>query len=260
MNPQFQAFLQLLFRWIHVTAGILWLGQLWFLNWVSSTFQTTLDPEGKAKINPELLPRILYWFRWGAAWTWLSGFLLLGLVYYGSRETLFESGSGSPLIWLGILLVIIIAGYLLYNSIAKALKNKDAAAALSLGLYVAAYLLFEHVGHFSGRALYLHAGALFGTVMAMNAWMVIWPRQRRVIQALRSGNPLPPDAPDVQIPALRSRHNTYMSVPLIFMMISNHYPTIYSDRLRDVYLVIAIIVGFVTVRLLYGKSSTLKGM
>src|SRR5215510_7285552 len=83
--------LEALFRWIHVVAGIMWIGHLYFFNFVNGPFQGTLDGETKKKVNPELLPRALFWFRWGAAWTWASGVLLLGIVFYSHRTVLLDS-------------------------------------------------------------------------------------------------------------------------------------------------------------------------
>src|SRR4029077_9853574 len=117
----------------------------------------------------------------------------------------------------------------------------------------------EYVGKFSGRALYIHAGVTFGTVMALNVWMVIWPYQKRIISATKAGQP--PDPKEGATAGLRSRHNTYMSVPLVFTMISNHYPTVYGMEpvARDVILAAIIAVGFVVVRLIYGKAPKVPG-
>jgi uncharacterized membrane protein len=117
----------------------------------------------------------------------------------------------------------------------------------------------ECVGRFSGRALYIHAGMIFGTIMALNVWMVIWPNQKRIITAVKEGTA--PDPAQVALAGLRSRHNTFMSVPLVFTMISNHYPTVYGMEWwqRDVILAILIAVGFVAVRLIYGKATKVPG-
>ena len=81
-------------RWIHVVAGIMWIGHLWFFNFVNSAFAPTMDGETKKKVVPQLMPRALFWFRWGAAWTWITGVLLLGLVFHMAKSTMFE---GFPL-------------------------------------------------------------------------------------------------------------------------------------------------------------------
>ena len=111
-----------------------------------------------------------------------------------------------------------------------------------------------------GRALYIHGGMVFGTIMALNVWMIIWPYQKKIITALKAGSPLPPDSPEVKIAGLRSRHNTYMSVPLVFFMISYHYgATMYSNPYRDVCAAGVIVIGFFCTWLLYKKSAKVQG-
>jgi len=252
--------LQALFRWIHVVAGIMWIGHLYFFNFVNGPFEGTLDAAAKKTVVPQLRPRALYWFRWGAAWTWFTGIFLGGLIYYHGRLVFEDPLSGNPWLWLAIVLVILAVGFVVYNFIMKALANKVVAAAICLVLFAGVYELLDRCGHFSGRALYIHAGLIFGTMMALNVWMVIWPKQKQIITALKAGTPLAPDSPEVKIAGLRSRHNTYMSVPLIFAMISNHYPTVYGSQYRDVYLAIVIIVGFAAVRWMYAKAAKVPGI
>ena len=260
MNPKLNEILQLLFRWAHVVAGITWIGHLYFFNWVNGPFQPKIDGPTKKAVNPELLPRALFWFRWGAAWTWITGILLAGLIYYQAKEVLFEQDHiGNPWLWLAIVLVLLAVGFVIYNAIMKALANKVVGAAICLVLFAAVYLFLEYVGHFGGRALYIHVGAIFGTMMALNVWMIIWPYQKQIISAIKAGTPLPADSPIVKIAGLRSRHNTYMSVPLVFAMISNHYPTMYSNPYRDICILGVIVIGFFGVWLCYKKAAKVPG-
>jgi uncharacterized membrane protein len=106
----------------------------------------------------------------------------------------------------------------------------------------------------SGRGSFIHLGASFGTIMFANVWMRIWPNQRKIIAAMKAGTP-PPDGV-APLAALRSKHNTYLSVPLVFFMISNHFPTIYGDDLRWIYAGVFVAVGWGVVKLLYSKSAT----
>ena len=261
MNQQLNDLLNLFFRWIHVIAGIIWIGHLYFFNWVNGPFQGKMDGPTKRLVNPELMPRALFWFRWGAAWTWITGVLLAGLIYYQSKELLFEQDHlGNPWLWLAILLVSWAVGFVIYNAIMKALANKVVAAAICLVLYAGLWALLECVGHYGGRALYIHGGATFGTIMALNVWMIIWPYQKKIITALKDGSPLPATDPIVTTAGLRSRHNTYMSVPLVFFMISNHYPTMFSNPYRDLCATGVIVVGFIATRLLYGKAPKVPGI
>jgi len=260
MNQDVNNIIQLILRWAHVVAGVMWIGHLYFFNFVNGPFQGKIDGPTKKVVNPELLPRALYWFRWGAAWTWFTGILLGGLIYYHGRLVFEDPLSGNPWLWLAIVLVILAVGFVVYNFIMKALANKVVAAAICLVLFAGVYELLDWCGHFSGRSLYIHAGLIFGTMMALNVWMVIWPKQKQIITALKAGTPLAPDSPEVKIAGLRSRHNTYMSVPLIFAMISNHYPTVYGSQYRDVYLAVVIIVGFAAVRWMYSKAAKVPGI
>src|SRR6185436_36451 len=146
MNAQLNDFLNLFFRWAHVVAGITWIGHLYFFNWVNGPFQGKLDGPTKKLVNPELMPRALFWFRWGAAWTWITGILLAGLVYYQARTVLFEQDQeGNPWLWLAIVLITLAVGFVIYNAIMKALANKVVAAAICLVLAAAAYLFLEFV-------------------------------------------------------------------------------------------------------------------
>jgi uncharacterized membrane protein len=252
--------LQLFLRWSHVVAGVLWIGHLYFFNWVNGPLAKALDGPTKKVVVPQLMPRALYWFRWGAAWTWVTGILLGGLVYYHGRQV-FDGDyqqTGNPWLWLAIVLAILVVGFLVYNAVMKSVANVIVANTIVLVLFAGVYLFLEYVGHFGGRSLYIHAGLIFGTMMALNVWMVIWPYQKKIIAATKEGTA--PDAALVAQAGLRSRHNTYMSVPLLFTMISNHYPTMYSQQYRDMCLLGVIVLGFVTVRLLYGKSAKVEAM
>ncbi len=252
--------LNLFLRWAHVVAGVIWIGHLYFFNWVNAHFVKALDGPTKKIVVPELAPRALYWFRWGAAWTWITGLILGALVYYHGK-IVFEDPSAegnNAWLWLTIVLVIALVGFVVYNFIMKAIANVVVASTICLILFAGAYLLLEYVGKFSGRALYIHAGLIFGTMMAGNVWMVIWPAQKKIIAATKEGTA--PDAALVASAGLRSRQNTFMSVPLIFTMISNHYPTMYGNTVRDLCLAGVIALGFIVVRLLYGTSAKVKGM
>src|SRR5712692_10702688 len=174
MNEALNNLIQLILRWAHVVAGVIWIGHLYFFNWVNGPFQGKIDGPTKRAVNPELIPRALFWFRWGAAWKWITGILLAGLVYYHGK-IVFEdptSPSSNSWLWLAIVLVALAVGFVIYNAIMKALPNKVLGAAINLAIFAGVYLFLEYVGHFGGRALYLHAGVIFGTMMALNVWMV----------------------------------------------------------------------------------------
>jgi uncharacterized membrane protein len=106
----------------------------------------------------------------------------------------------------------------------------------------------------SGRSLFIHLGAFFGTIMAANVWMRIWPNQRKIIAAAKAGSPPPDGLP--ALAGLRSKHNTYMSVPLTFFMVSNHFPTVYGSELRWVIAAAFVAVGWGLTKLMFNKSAT----
>jgi uncharacterized membrane protein len=224
MDPKVSEALNLIFRWIHVMAGVMWIGHLWFFNFVNAQVAKTYDADSKKKIIPELMPRALYWFRWGAAYTWITGFLMLGVVIYMGGVAVDpekQSLGVATAVGIGALIVAWVVYDLLWKQLAK---QEQLGAIVSFVLVVAAAFVLSLV--MSPRATFIHVGAMFGTVMAANVWMRIWPNQRKIIAAAKAGTP-PPDG-IAPLAALRSKHNTYMSVPLIFFMISNHFPTFFG--------------------------------
>src|SRR5437879_5325235 len=165
------AVLDALFRWIHIVAGIIWIGLLYFFNFVNGPFAATMDGPTKQKVVPELMPRALYWFRWGAAWTWLTGFLLLIFVYIIGDNLLPQGSTNATAVPLAIAAIVVV--FFLYDILWKAVKNETAGAVISYILTVA--ILWGLSCIYSGRAVFILLGGLFGTTMAMNVWMRIWP-------------------------------------------------------------------------------------
>lgn len=258
MNPLVSDWLQAGFRWLHVVAGVTWIGHLYFFNWVNANFAKTMDGPTKKAVVPQLMPRALYFFRWGAAWTWISGIMLLGLVYYMGGY-LFPGDVDGNMMLANLLLLAGFVAVFLYDVVMKSTKGSYAGIAICLAMLAGVYGAMEYVGKFSGRALYIHVGAFLGTTMAMNVWMRIWPAQKKIIAAIRDGNP--PDADLVALAGLRSRHNTFMSVPLLFTMISNHhsvatYGASGGPWVKDVVLAAIIAVGFFVTSWIYKKSAT----
>jgi uncharacterized membrane protein len=211
--------LQALFRWMHVFAGIIWIGHLYFFNWVNGPLQTKLDGPTKKAVVPELMPRALYWFRWGAAWTWITGILLLGLIYYHGRQA-FDSGDWS--MGAGVMILVTFAAVFIYDALwSSSLANNLRAGVITsyviLAAIIVAYAKFANFGY---RGMTIHAGVLLGSTMAFNVWFRIWPNQQKIIRAVKDG--VAPDAALVKVAGLRSRHNTYMSVPLVWTMLTQH--------------------------------------
>src|SRR5689334_22339298 len=212
--------LEAIFRWMHVFAGIIWIGHLYFFNWVNGPFQGKIDGPTKKVVNPELMPRALYWFRWGAAYTWFTGVLLLGLVYYMGEQALNTGATWSPGAF--VMIAVTFLAVFIYDALWKSAlaNNLRAAVVVSFVLVAIVVALFVYVANFSYRGTLIHTAAMFGTIMAFNVWFRIWPSQQHIIKNTKSGTA--PDPAIVKLAGLRSRHNTYMSVPLVWGMIGQH--------------------------------------
>jgi uncharacterized membrane protein len=267
LNPYITEWINLFLRWFHVFAAILWIGSTYFFTWLDgrlteeqaeakdgSPAQVWMVHSGGFYIVEKqktavLLPRRLHWFKWEAAFTWLSGFLLMGLVYYkGSLlvdPDVRELTHGTAVaIGLGTL----IGGWIVYDVLAQTslVKYQFAFAAVCYVLLVAVIYALTHT--LSARAAYIHAGAMMGTIMAANVWMRILPAQRRTIAAAKEGRE--PDARLAEGAKLRSKHNSFMVIPVLFTMISNHYPaTTYGERNNWIILSILVLVGWAAAKI-----------
>ena len=246
------------FRWGHVLAGVLWIGLLYFFNWVNSAFAPTMDAETKQKVVPELMPRALYFFRWGAAWTWIFGVMLLFIVYYVGPYMMADGTKPELGSWLPAFLGLFV-GFLVYDILFKTLgKTQHAVAAVIWGLIAVAFAGYMiHGLDASVRAAYIHVGALFGTAMAANVWMRIWPAQKRIITAIKNGDKPNPD--DVGLAGLRSKHNTYMSVPLLLLMVSVHLSWVLGNFDYWSFLPVILIIGYFVTKMIYAKAAKVPG-
>jgi uncharacterized membrane protein len=246
--------MEALFRWIHIVAGIVWIGHLYFFNFVNGPFEGTLDGDGKKRVVPQLRPRALYWFRWGAAWTWVTGFLLVLMVFYHG-QLVFDMGGRWNALAFAMVAVTFLA-FVVYDPLASQefAKNNKQMAGVSFVLVVLVVLGYQQAG-FSYRAYVIHLGALFGTLMAANVWMRIWPAQKQIITAIRDGQAPPADK--VAMAGQRSRHNTYMSVPLVWTMINSHTTVPFASSV--VYLLAIVAIGWGATMLLYKKATAVKG-
>lgn len=244
-----------LFRWLHVFFGILWIGLLYFFNWVNAFFAATMDAETKKKVVPELMPRALFWFRWGAAFTWITGVFLLLLVYY-HFGAVFEGGVKH---WTGPLLLMIALVFVapfIYDALVKGpLKEPSAIFYGGIGMAFVLAFLFDKFAGMSYRGTAIHLGSLMGTTMAFNVWFRIWPAQRQIITAVKNGQA--PDPAVVALAGSRSKHNTYMSVPLVFLMISQH--ATWAASATPISLTIIVALGFGLAYHIYDRAKNVKG-
>ena len=252
-----------IFKWLHIIAGVLWIGLLYFFNWVNGHFVATLDAETKKKVVTELMPRTLYFFRWGAAWTWFTGLVLLLVIFYHGGLT-FDDGADwevSAFVMIGVTFL----GVFIYDFIYKSglASNVRLVTILSFVLVgVVVYLMKEWAG-FSYRSFNIHLGALFGTNMAFNVWFRIWPAQQEIITAIKNGEA--PNGDLVALAGLRSKHNTYMSVPLMWTMINQHTTALSGGNFgvtastNWLVLMIVVALGWHIVFQLYKKSAKVQG-
>jgi uncharacterized membrane protein len=220
---------QFLLRWIHFLAGITWIGMLYFFNLVNVQFQKELDAATKGKVVPLLMPRALYWFRWGAVFTWLSGFIYYFLLV-GAEKT-----GHMPLVYFLVAwsIAFVVLAALYRASVAGGLLKDGRVLAVVIAVVVlfisyATALMARNAGS-SSRTISIMVGGGLGTIMFLNVWMVIWPLQKRIIAATKAaaeGTPAPADQPKWARRAfLASRTNAWLSIPMLFFMgAASHFP------------------------------------
>jgi len=256
--------LEQLFRWMHILAGVMWIGLLYFFNFVNTAFAPTMDAETKKKVVPELMPRTLYWFRWSAAWTWITGLFLILLVFYHGG-LLFEGQDQSWGTGAMVMVAVTFLAVFLYDALFKSPLGKTNMMGGTIGFVLTAVILYlmDKWGGFSYRGYIIHVGAMFGTIMAFNVWYRIWPAQQRVITAIKNGDG--PDPGDLAMAGGRSKHNTYLSVPLLWAMINSHTSFFAGgnwgipDDYAWVTMLVVILLGWHIVWHLYRKAPTIKG-
>src|SRR2546427_5444242 len=264
INPTISEWLNFIARWIHVFAGIMWIGTTYYFTWLDARLteeeQAVANTGNTAQVwmvhsggfyvvekrkMPDLLSRKLHWFRWEAASTWLSGMLLLVVVYYLGGGALVDRDvsniSVGAAVALGVGLLVV--GWLVYDlmMISPLGKNEKAFAVIAYLIVVA--LTYGLTRALSGRAAYIHVGAMLGTIMAANVWMRILPAQGKMIAAIKEGRQV--DQALAAQAKFRSKQNTFMAVPVVFIMISNHFPSAtYGDRYNWAILSDLILVGW----------------
>ena len=252
--------LNLLARWAHLVTGIAWIGASFYFIWLDDSLEASRDPEiagelwavhgggfyhsRKFRLAPPALPERLHWFKWEAYWTWITGFFLLVLIYYAGAELYLIDRSVANLSQaaaIGIGIGSLVAGWLAYDLLCRSpLGRHDAAlaAVLFLLLGAAAWGLCQVFG---GRGAFIHYGAIIGTIMVANVAMVIIPGQRELVRAKQDGRT--PDPRHGLAGKQRSVHNTYLTLPTLFAMISSHYAMTFSGRWNWLALVALTLAG-----------------
>lgn len=251
MEAHYLEFLSMLVRWLHIIAGIAWIGSSFYFIWLDNSLDPPAPGSDNAKkgvagelwavhgggfynpqkyaVAPASLPEKLHWFKWEAYTTWLSGTALLVLVYWLKAQVMMVDSNIAVLTpWqaVGIGAASMLGSWLVYDLLCRSPlgKNNGLLGAVVFGLItLLAWGLARTLG---GRAMFMQVGTAIGTIMAANVFFVIIPGQKRMVEAMRAGRA--PNPLDGQRGKQRSVHNNYFTLPVLFIMISNHYASTYS--------------------------------
>ncbi|KGJ94602.1 urate hydroxylase PuuD [Colwellia psychrerythraea] len=263
MDPYITEWLNLIIRFAHLIVGIAWIGASFYFVWLDNHLEK--PPEEKAekgisgdlwaihgggfyevakyKLAPPKMPTTLHWFKWEAYTTWITGFLLLSLMFYvGAESYLIDPRVQALTQWqaIGLGLGAITVGVGSYELLVRT-KLKDHGLVLAVILFIIATALSYGLTQvFSARGAYMHMGAILGTIMAGNVFFGIMPSQRALVNAVEEG--ATPDAKYGLNAKLRSTHNTYITLPVLFIMISNHYPITYNHSVNWLVLMAIILI------------------
>ena len=276
MGDLFWEWINLVLRWMHLIFGIAWIGSSFFFVWLDNSLRPN-KKEGvlgetwmvhgggfyfteKYAVAPKHMPDELHWFKFESYFTFLSGFLLLAALYYLGADLYMIDEKVMPLSRfeaVGFSLVWLALGWIVYDLLCRSPlgKSDGVLAVCGFVLLVAAAYGYTHL--FSGRAAYIHVGALIGTIMTANVFFVIIPNQKLTVAALTSGQA--PEAIWGKQAKQRSLHNNYLTLPVLFAMISNHYPITYGHPYGWGILAGVFIVGFL-VRHFFNLKNQGRGM
>ena len=251
MDAYLVEWLNLLLRWLHFVAGVAWIGSSFYFIWLDNHLQSPADPDDDAKgvggevwsvhgggfyhaqkyrVAPRKLPETLHWFKWEAYTTWVSGILLLALVYWHGAQVYLLPGDGGLAASAAVLIAIayIVGGWLIYDMLCKSPLARDTRVFAGVLLLLSGALAWSLCELYSGRGAYIHFGAVLGTIMVANVFFVIIPGQKKMVAAAERG-----EAPDPELGVRakqRSVHNTYFTLPVLFVMTSNHYAIVYGHE------------------------------
>ncbi len=267
MSSAIREWLNLSVRWIHVFAGIMWVGQTYYFTWLDGQF-TKLEKQANSNAATSKVWMVhsggfyavekqkslgvsaeqVRWFRWEALMTWLAGVILLVLVYYlGDGLVDPDVADISKQAGIAIGVGSMIVGWLIYDLAVRSALGKSPNAFVGFGFLLTAAAAWGLTHVMSGRAAYIHVGAIFGTIMTLNVWMRILPAQRKMIAAAAKGESFDPSL-GAQA-KLRSKHNTILAVPVVFLMLSHHFPVAtYGSRYNWEMMLILIVAGWIAAK------------
>ena len=261
LYPLILDWLDLVVRWIHIIVGIAWIGTSFYFNWLDSRLDREIDNENiegelwsvhsggfyhinKLKGPPTNFPKELHWFKWEAYTTWISGFVLLIIIYYLNAEGIMidkninDINSFTAII---ISLIFLLGSWFLYDFLCKSIIINNTVFFTLTCLFLSILASYILTNIFGSRAAYIHVGACLGTIMAANVFRVIIPSQKNMVDAALTN-----EKPDLQkgIDAkIRSIHNNYITLPVLFIMISSHFPFTYGHKFNWLILALISIIG-----------------
>jgi uncharacterized membrane protein len=274
MEMSLHLWLEYLLRFSHLVAGIAWIGSSFYFIWMDSSFEAPESPrrnvEGelfmvhggfyyqveKRKIYPGELPKILHWFKWEATLTVATGYLLLIVLYFlRGASLLIDTGVLALTQWqaIGLSVAVVTLSWLIYDQLiwnVKLFDNKKISAFLSAIFFSG--LIFGLTRVFSGRGAFILTGAVIGTMMVLNVWIRILPGQAKMLSDAQAGS-----IPDYSLSLkskMRSVHNTYFTFPVLFIMLSNHYPTVYNHHWNWLLLIALGVSGALTRHAMVAKN------
>ncbi len=262
LEAHFSEWMNLLVRWTHVIFGIAWIGASFYFIFLENSLNRTdgLRDElvgnlwavhgggfyyvEKYKVAPQTLPKTLHWFKYEAYFTWITGIVLMLIIYYMNPNAYMVDKNvadiaPSTAIWIGI--GSLLSGWIIYDILCKSslIHKKKAFAIVGFAIVIALSFILSKL--LSGRAAFMHVGALLGTIMVANVFFVIIPSQKAMVRAAIEGKPLNPELG--KMAGLRSLHNNYITFPVLYIMISNHFPSTFSPSTNWIILTLLIIAS-----------------
>ena len=264
LYPLMIDWLDLIVRWIHIIVGIAWIGTSFYFNWLDSRLDREIEKEGvegelwsvhsggfyninKLKGPPKKFPKELHWFKWEAYTTWISGFVLLIIVYYLNAEGIMidkNINDITPLTAIFISILFLLGSWIIYDFLCKTKLIDNTFFFSIICLIIASIVSYALTKIYGSRAAYIHVGACLGTIMAANVFRIIIPSQQDMVNAALNNK-----EPNLQkgISAKnRSIHNNYITLPVLFIMISSHFSFTYGAVNNWLILVVLSLAGILT--------------